>query len=286
MNTRPPTAREIEIVRTLLPEADPGPATVLPSGSHDVVLLPGVAAVRIARDAPAIEALPRRTALLSRLAGAGLPFATPVPLTPVGSGPDWTAVAVSWLPGEPLPPESGEPRTLRAILDALAAVDLDLVADALDVPHAYAGRERWAQLMLDEAVPRLPARLRDSGRRRVHDVLALDPVPPRLVHGDLTGENLHWSAGGALLGVLDWDLAAATDPAIDVAALAHWHGWPALARAVDPRTYARARTWYATFSVEQIVKWLLDGMSGPELDARVEDVARWMDADGCDPTSV
>jgi hypothetical protein len=49
------------------------------------------------------------------------------------------------------------------------------------------------------------------------------------------------------------------DPAIDVACLAHWHGWPTIGRTVDAATYARARTWSGTFALEQIVKTLLDG---------------------------
>lgn len=279
MHTRGPDDREIGIVRALLPGTAVDDARVVPSGSHDVVLLPGRAAVRIARSAPAAEALPRRTALLSALTTAGLPFATPVPLTPVVSDDGWTAVAVSWIPGSYLPPRDGDPAVLRRILDAVAAVDLDPLAGLLDVPHAYAGRDRWPELMLTEAVPRLPADLRASGLRRVRDVLDLDPVPPRLVHGDLTGENMHWS-DGRLVGVLDWDLAGPADPAIDAACLAHWHGWPTIRKAVDVTTYARARTWYGTLSVEQIVKSLLDGVTGTALDDCVATVARWMRSDG------
>ncbi|MCE0766952.1 aminoglycoside phosphotransferase family protein [Pseudonocardia kujensis] len=279
MIARAPSTTEIEVARTLLPGLDPDGATTIPSGSHDVVLLPGRAAVRIARSRPAAEALPRRTALLARLQDAGLPFAVPEPLTPVVTGRGWTAVAVSWLPGSYPSPEDGEPRTLRALLDALAAVDLGPLADVLDVPHAYAGRERWEGLMLDEAVPRLPPELRRSGRRRVREALALEPVPPVLVHGDLTGENLHCAADGRVLGVLDWDLASPTDPAIDAACLAHWYGWPTLRRAVDRATYDRARTWYATLSVEQIVKALLDGAGAREMEECVARVARWMTSD-------
>jgi aminoglycoside phosphotransferase (APT) family kinase protein len=264
----------------LLPDMNVADARVIASGSHDVVLLPGQAAVRIARSQPAVQALPRRTALLEQLQTAGLPFSTPIPLTPVVSEPGWTAVAVSWVPGSYLPPDAGDPAVLRQLLDALACIDLAPLTDHLDVPHSYAGRDRWEELMLNEAVPRLPAELRASGRRRVHDVLALDPVPPRLVHGDLTGENMHWSDDGRLLGVLDWDLASPTDPAIDVACLAHWHGWSRIQRAVDVTTYARARTWYGTLSIEQIVKAILDGAAGTALDECVAGVARWMASDG------
>jgi aminoglycoside phosphotransferase (APT) family kinase protein len=263
-----------------LPSTSLDRATVIPSGSHDVVLIPDIAAVRIARSAPAVESLPRRTALLEALAKADLPFATPIPLSPVVSAPGWTAVAVSWIPGRYAPAGNGEPTTLRNVLEALAAVDLAPLTDLLDVPHAYAGRERWEELILTEAVPRLPPRLRDSAVRRTAAALALDPVPPRLVHGDLTGQNMHWSPDGRVIGVLDWDLAHAFDPAIDVACLAHWHGWSTIAKTVDATTYARARTWYGTFAVEQIVKYLLDDADSDAIDDCVGRVVRWMDSDG------
>jgi len=279
---RPPTDREVGIVGTLLPSTSLDRATVIPSGSHDVVLIPDIAAVRIARSAPAVESLPRRTALLEALAKAGLPFATPIPLSPVVSTFDWTAVAVSWIPGRYAPRGNGEPTTLRNVLEALAVVDLAPLIDLLDVPHAYAGRERWEELILTEAVPRLPPRLRDSAVRRMAAVLALDPVPPRLVHGDLTGENMHWSSDGDVIGVLDWDLAHPFDPAIDVACLAHWHGWPTIAKTVDAATYARARTWYGTFALEQIVKYLLDEADAAAIAECVGRVVRWMDSDGLD----
>lgn len=212
MVPRPPTNREVGIVGTLLPSTSLDHATVIPSGSHDVVLIPGIAAVRIARSAPAVESLPRRTALLEPLAEAALPFATPTPLSQVVSTSHWTAAAVSWIPGGYAPRGNGGPATLRNVLEALAEVDLAPLIDLLDVPHAYAGRERWEELILTEAVPRLPPRLRDSAVRRTAAVLALDPVPARLVHGDLTGENMHWSLDGQVVGVLDWDLAHPFDP--------------------------------------------------------------------------
>ncbi|WP_433276115.1 aminoglycoside phosphotransferase family protein [Pseudonocardia xinjiangensis] len=280
MILRAPADREGAVVETLLPGVSLDGAAVVHSGSHDVVLLPGVAAVRIARSAPAVEYLPRRTALLEELATTGLPFDTPVPLGPVVSTLDWTAVAVSWVPGRHAPPGTGDPATLRDVLDALAAVDLEPLVELLDVPHAYAGRERWEELILAEAVPRLPPRLRDSAVRRVEAVLALDPVPPRLVHGDLCGENMHWSPDGHVIGVIDWDLAHAFDPAIDVACLAHSHGWPTLAKTVDHATYARARTWYGTFALEQIVKYLLDDADPEAMTECVGRVVRWMDSDG------
>lgn len=280
MQRREPTPRELAVTARLLPSTSLDGAVTAPSGSHDVVLLPGRAAVRIARDGPAAAALPRRTDLLFALDSLGLPFDVPRPLGPVVSDGELTAAAVSWIEGQPLPADRGDPTALRTLLDTLAAVDVEALSDVLDLPHAYAGRDRWKDLLLDEALPRLPTDLRASARRRIADVEALPPVTPRLVHGDLHGYNLHWSPAGTLLGIVDWDLASATDPAIDVACLADWHGWPTLKQAVDQPTYERARVWYGTFSIEQIVKAVLDDTPDPDLAACVEAVARWMRTDG------
>lgn len=279
MLARPPDAREVGVVEALLPGAAPAGASVVTSGEHDVVLLPDVAAVRIARHRSAAAALPRRTALLDALARAGLPFATPTPLGPVVSTPGWTAVAVSWVPGRAAPQGDGDPVILRGLLDAIAAADLEPLAGLLDVPHGYAGGDRWAELMTD-AVALLPARLHASAHRRIAEAVALDPVPPRLVHCDLAGPNVHWSPDGRLLGVLDWDLAQPFDPAVDAACLAYTHSWPIIERTVDAPTYRRARTWSATFAIEQLVHHRLVGADQATLDAHVARLTTWIDTDG------
>lgn len=102
-----------------------------------------------------------------------------------------------------------------------------------------------------------------GSRRHVEAALALEPVEARLVHGDLTGHNMRWSETGDRVGVTDWDLAQAFDPAVDVACLAVGHGWDAVRHAVDSTTYSRARTWAGTFAMEQLVRAVLDD-SGAE----------------------
>jgi hypothetical protein len=84
---------------------------------------------------------------------------------------------------------------LRGVVDAVSAVDVQPLAGLLDSPHAYAGHEYRSQLMLEEAVPRLPACWRDGGRGRVEAALALEPVEAHLVHGDLAGHDMRWSGG-------------------------------------------------------------------------------------------
>lgn len=109
-----------------------------------------------------------------------------------------------------------------------------------------------------EVIGRLPPQVRPEATRRIEQALTLDPVPPRLVHGDLAGSNLRWRLDGSLSGVLDWDLAQPFDPAVDTACLS-WFGWDTVQAAVDSQTYARARTWYRTFVFENIAAAINNG---------------------------
>ncbi|MFC0435561.1 phosphotransferase [Kutzneria buriramensis] len=261
----------LDVAAAVLPGEDLRGATFAQGGSHDVVLLPGVAVVRIARKPSAVEALPRRVELLQRL--QDFPFAVPRPLTDVMQVGDYTAVALSWLPGRPLPRGAAvEPAELSGLLDALREVDCSGLP--LSEPHAYAGGTRWAEVLQLDVIPRLPADWRDEARRRVDAALALPDVRPSLVHGDLAGENMHW-ADGRLIGVLDWDLAQPSDPAVDAACLA-WYGWDTLVAAVDETTMHRARTWYGTFGLEQIAFAVLNGESEEAIAKRCETITAWL----------
>ena len=238
-------------------------------GSHDVVLLPGVAVVRVARTPTAEAELVRNVELLRRLSALDLPFAVPEPLSGIVTADGRSGVALSWLDGEPAARgEGGDPEQLAALLGALRAIDLRGLDGLLGVPHQYAGGERWSQLLLEEVVPRLPGEWRDEARRRVVAALELDPVEPSLVHGDLAGANVHWAPDGRLLGILDWDLAQPFDPALDAACLA-WHGWDRVREAVDEPTLRRAWTWYLTFALEVLAHALVNGETGETLDRRV-----------------
>lgn len=119
--------------------------------------------------------------------------------------------------------------------------------------------------------------------RRVESAVALPPVTPGLVHGDLAGANLLWNPDGTLSGVLDWDLASASDPAIDVACLA-WFGWPTVRAITSPSTYRRARTWQAVFGLEQVSAALLADRPEPAVDAAVTRAANWLRRTAADPS--
>lgn len=267
----------LAVAAAVLPAADLDGAGLAGGAFHQVVLLPGTAVVRIARSPTAAAALPRRVELLRRLAAADLPFAVPVPLSDVVTVDGRTAVALTWLDGEPAAKETGgDPRQLAALLQALRDVDLRPLADVLGPPHEYAGGDRWGELMLEEVVPRLPQQWHGEARRRLRAAIDLPPVRPALVHGDLAGGNMHWDRSGRLLGVLDWDLAQPFDPAVDAACLA-WHGWERVRDAVDRDTLHRAGTWYLTFGLEHIAVDLLDGAPEATLASSVARATAWLE---------
>lgn len=270
-------AELLEIADALLPGVPVDDARLAAHGNiHHVVLIPGVAAVRVSRRRSAAEAMPRRVELLRAVGASGLPFAVPEPLTPVTTFGDAVAVAVSWIDGTGLPEGEGDPARIGGLLDALRELPLNPeLRVALSAPPEGADSRGWADVLAEEVVPRLPDRWRDEGRRRLDEARALEPVPEALVHADLGAENVHWSADGTLVGVLDWDIALPFDPAIDAACMA-WHGWDNVRRAVDGETYRRARTWDRLFGVEHLVA-VLNGRPLTNVDSFVRHVVAWLE---------
>ncbi|MFI8184201.1 phosphotransferase family protein [Actinacidiphila glaucinigra] len=267
----------LEIVDALLPGAPLNRALLAADGNiHHVVLLPGVAAVRISRRPSAAEALPRRTELLRAIGSAGLPFAVPEPLTPVTAFDGRVAVAVSWLDGTALPEGEGDPEQIGELLRALREVPLTpVLRRALSASQEQTPTRGWAGILAEDVIPRLPPRWRDEGRRRLDNAVALEPVPDALVHGDLAGSNVHWGPDGKLIGVLDWDLALPFDPAIDAACMA-WHGWDTIRNAVDHETYRRARAWDQTFGIGHLIA-VLPGKTLSNVDSYVDHIVPWLE---------
>ncbi|MDX2642325.1 phosphotransferase [Streptomyces sp. PA03-1a] len=267
----------LEIVDALLPGAPLDRVRLAADGNvHHVVLLPGIAAVRISKRPSAAEALPRRMELLRAIGAAGLPFAVPEPLTPVAVFDGRAAVAVSWIDGVALPEDGGDPEQIGELLRALREVPLTVdLRQALAAAQDPIPTRGWAGILAEDVIPRLPARWREEGRRRLDDAIALDPVPDALVHGDLAGSNVHWSPDGKLIGVLDWDLALPFDPAIDAACMA-WHGWDTIRNAVDHATYQRARIWDQTFGIEHLIA-VLPGKPLSNVDSYVNHIVPWLE---------
>jgi aminoglycoside phosphotransferase (APT) family kinase protein len=244
---------------------------------HDVVLLPGIAALRISQGPAVAQALPRRTELLRVIAASGLPFAVPHPLTPVTMFGERAAVAVSWLDGAAQPDGVCDPVRMGELLTALRelAITPELRA-VLGAPRTYTDGHHWADILAEEVIPRLPGKWRDDGLRRLQDALALEPVADCLMHGDLGGDNVHWGEDGKLIGVLDWDRAHLFDPAIDAATMGWLHGWDNLRKAIDGATFRRARVWDQTFGVTHLVA-ALDGRPMAHIDSYVRHIAAWLE---------
>jgi aminoglycoside phosphotransferase (APT) family kinase protein len=265
----------LEIASALLPGARLNDAFVATDGNvHHVLLIPGVAAVRVSRRPLAAASMPRRVEVLRQLASAGLPFRVPEPLTPVTTFGDQAAVAVSWIDGAALPEGAGDPSQVAEVLEAVSSVPLgDSLMAVLD---DRAQGPAWSAIIVEEILPRLPSRWQSEARRRLDAALALEPVPDALVHGDLSGSNVHWSADGKLLGILDWDMAMPGDPAIDAAQMA-WHGWDNVRRAVSATTYRRARTWDALFGIGHLVA-TMNGRPMTSPDGFVAAIVPWLEA--------
>ena len=228
---------------------------------HDVVVIPGRMAVRVARTPDAEESLRRTVPLLTALAAADLPFATPEPLSPVVHHNGMTALATTVVPGAPRAnPGPVDPGVVELLLDALSAVVVPV--SGLGAPRQAAGGAGWADAARRYLLPLLAPADADLIEGRIAAAVDVPPVPrPGLVHGDLAGTNLHWD-GGRVVGVLDWDLAFAGDPAYDVACLADSVGWGVIGRAVGAETVARARRYRDVFLVESYLTALRQGDAG------------------------
>ena len=262
---------ELAIAADLV-SADWSAAEVVEGGeSHRVVVLPGVAAVRIARTEADSQDLARRTALVDAVA-PHVPFAVPEALGDVRWYDGTAAVATAYVAGAPHPAGWGDARVLRDVLDALRALDVDALAPLLAPPHAYA--REWTDDSAAAVVASLPPRVRDEARRRLDAVRALPRVAPSFVHGDLAGHNMRWE-GDRLVGVIDWDLASGWDPAVDVAALSAWHGAGFERVLADRDTAERASAWRKSFPLELIARKLAGPAEG--LAAAVERVTRALD---------
>lgn len=246
---RPPTGDEVALAEQLHAGPRWRAGHVEEGGSEHLVLVAAPDAVlRIARIACAAADLPRRVAVTEALA-AVLPFALPVPLSPVWRDAGRAAVVQEYIGGRAHPFGSGDPERLRVLVRHLAAVDVA----GLGVPLAPSSGPRgpWTderrQLTLRATPPALAA-----AAIATLDAIARYDVPPGLVHGDLAGDNMRW-VDGELAGVLDWDHASAADPAINIAHLSLWHGHEIAARiAPDRATADRAVVWAAALSLERV----------------------------------
>jgi len=247
--SRAATDSELQLASRVLPRLDWSGAVVEEGGQfHRVLVAEGRAVLRMARTAQVGADMPRSVRLHDAVA-AQLPWQVPTALSEVTEAEGLSAVAMEFVPGSAHRPHTGDPAVLRRIVARLAEVDLHPLAPLLAEPFAFRGP--WTEQRRAQSHDALPAELRDPARALWAQLEMLAQVPDSLVHGDLAGHNMHW-IDGQLVGILDWDLAAAWDPALNTAYLALWHGTGLVeAIAPHPDEARRARIWLGLMSLER-----------------------------------
>lgn len=268
--SRAATVNELQLARRLFPHRSTETARVEEGGQfHRVLLLPPTAVIRMARDAPASAQLPRSVALHNALADL-LPVPVPRQLTELVEHQGQAAVGMSYIPGAAHPPHSGDPKVLRDIVKMLAEVPVEPLRPLLAEPFAFRGP--WTQARIAASYQALPEDLRAPARALWEQLPRLAQVPVGLVHGDLAGHNVHW-LHGRLSGILDWDLAAAWDPALNTAYLCLWHGQELIEQvAPDADQAHRARIWLGLMSLERFSD-TISRTDEPKLDKLLRKIA-------------
>ena len=260
--------RELQLANALYP----GPAWesghVDEGGQfHLVLVAPGEAVLRMSRTPGAARDMQRSVDLVAALSDR-FTFLLPTALSEVWHGVGVSAVVQRYVPGAAHPPHTGEPAALRAVLGELAAVDLGPISHLLAPPFSFRGP--WTGQKADTALAALPADLARAARQVLDTIPEFASVPVSLVHGDLAGHNMRWSEG-TLRGIIDWDLAAAWDPALNTAYLSMWHGADFIdAIAPGPEEARRARIWLGAMALESVYDASLN--PGRDVAALVEKI--------------
>ncbi|UXN31698.1 aminoglycoside phosphotransferase family protein [Glutamicibacter sp. M10] len=253
--SRPATSEELRIARQLRPDLSWEDAGVNEGGQfHKVVIANPHSVIRMARTPQASAQMPRSVKLLEQLSGQ-LEYQIPVATSQILQVDGLSSVAMSFVPGSAHEPHYGDPKVLGKLVNDLAAVELEPLSKYLAEPFAFRGE--WTEKRQQQCFDALPDQLRGAARRLWAQLDELAQVPPGLVHGDLAGHNMHW-VGEELIGILDWDLAAAWDPALNTAYLSLWHGLQMVDLIAPNRDEAyRATIWLGLMSLERLSDTLL-----------------------------
>ena len=261
--SRPATSGELQIARQLCPDLSWENAAVNEGGQfHKVVIGNPQAVIRMARTPAATEQMPRTVELLSLLESQ-LNYQIPVAVSEILHVDGLSSVAMSFIPGSAHEPHYGDPKVLGQLVKELAEVPLEQISAHLAKPFSFRGE--WTQARQQQCFDALPKELRAPATALWDQLDILAQVPAGLVHGDLAGHNMHW-VDGKLVGILDWDLACAWDPALNTAYLSLWHGQDLIEQiAPDAEQARRARIWLGLMSLERLSDTLTRSDS-PRLD--------------------
>lgn len=255
----------------------PAQCTWVEHGSNTVVALGQQAAVRIARQPAGAAELLRAQALVDTL--PELPFAVPRSLGDPVEVDGYVAIPTMRLHGVSQPPHPPDAVVLRDLLETVHEVDIEPLSDHLAPPRSFYGGTDWEAVLTDQVVPLLVPELRHEALARISDLAAVGGAPPALNHGDLGSSNVLWS-GGRITAVLDWDLAAADDPAEDVATVAtSFRAWSAMSTLLDADTMRRAAVFRRGFPLQIVAFAVLGSRSHIEVERAVARAERGLVAD-------
>lgn len=261
--SRPATEAEMNLGTMLRPDL-PWEGGVVNEGGqfHTVLLANEQAVIRMARTPQASAQMPR-SVRLHRLLAEQLDYLLPTDCSDILTIDGLSSVATVFVPGSAHEPHSGDPAPLRRLVRELAEVHLQPLEDELAEPFAFRGR--WTPARQQKCFDALPEELRSASALLWDQLDYLAQSPTSLVHGDLAGHNMHW-VDGKLVGILDWDLACAWDPALNTAYLSLWHGQDLIEQiAPDAEQARRARIWLGLMSLERLSDTLTRSDS-PRLD--------------------
>jgi hypothetical protein len=249
--------------------------TVVEEGSaHVVVLLEGLAAVRITRDKFTGDQLRRRQELVDcipRDIGLALPWS----LGPTVEIDGLSAVATEFIPGSPCPVGEGEPEELQRLLELVASVDTAPLRGLLSDPLSFCGGADWYRIQIEEVLPRLDLQMRAVARGAVEALASLSEKDRVFSHGDLGGHNVLWDQG-RVAGILDWDLSSESDRSTDLASLGVWHGWEKLSMIASAEQVERASVRRNTFRLQQVGFLIVSRRPESEISAAAGTASRWL----------
>ncbi|WP_421082904.1 phosphotransferase family protein [Rothia nasimurium] len=242
--------------------------------AHLIVNMGAELSVRVAKTQKTGHLVARRTEILRRLP-YNLPFEVPRPITRVITRNGYTAVGLTWIKGEPRLQGAAPPKQLASLLKAIHDIDYGGYGPYLDMVHEHwGGRENWDDYLKSQVIPLLLRNAQKVALAAVDRVLALEPVEPCLVHGDLAGHNILWN-GDKIVGVIDWDHASVGDPAIDHASLGNYYGWDSLAKALTDEQLNRAKIVARLLPLQSLAYTMRNGMGGAIERLAIERADEW-----------
>jgi aminoglycoside phosphotransferase (APT) family kinase protein len=231
------------------PDYDWTRATWETGAFHDVLVLAGHVVARITRSAFAAEAMEQRVEVLERLDGRIGQFAVPTVLSDVRRwAPESAGVLCGYVRGSSTErPEDPTPELAR-VVDTIHRADPSLFAGT--VVRSWCGGDDFPRLVSDHVIALLDDDAATAAADVVDQLLEAEASAPRcVVHGDLNSFNLLWEAD-VVDGVIDWDFAAVSDPALDIAGILSTLGRDVAARLTDADTLIRASKHRATFPLQ------------------------------------